>query len=42
MQTVVSAIMGRRDGAAAQLGADLLLDGSEVGVEVDEEPVERA
>jgi hypothetical protein len=28
------------DGAAAEFGADLLLDGGEVGVEVDEEPVE--
>jgi len=28
------------DGTAAELGADFLLDGSEVGVEVDEEPVE--
>jgi hypothetical protein len=27
------------DGAAAELGTDLLLDGGEVGVEVDEEPV---
>jgi len=28
------------DGTAAQLGADLLLDRCEVGVEIDEEPVE--
>ena len=29
------------DGPAAQLGAGLLLDGGEVGVEIDEEPVQR-
>ncbi len=28
------------DGAAAQLGASFLLNGGEVGVEIDEEPVE--
>ncbi len=28
------------DGTAAQFGADLLLDGGEIGVEIDEEPVE--
>ena len=29
------------DGPAAQLGPDLLLDGGEVGVQIDEEPVEQ-